>query len=755
MRQWLRPLILTLLALLALMLGLGAGGLALLIYRPGLFINAENVRWALAQMKSEVQVTFKDFDLTASSESLWKKKFHLTSTDLCVRIEDPHRVHFCAQTLQIEVKINFQNFGLRIEGPPTLLVLGGELDVALKPAPAPENSQDLPLPPEPRFDAVFAPLLSVVPEKNWGHLKLELRRLDVRISDSIGIKGTATVTSLQPAGALSLQTDLQVRSPLSEKDQHVHGEAHLDLHQRQLTALISAPEYHQLQLKLLLNETLAADVLARLRGRTAAIDLSAKILAQGQRIDIYHQALINLTRPHFLKSRKIPLPKIDVSQDLHIEYALSEKLYDFQLNLKTQSPSVSGIALDSEVKAAFQWKRGAELQSSLRLHEFKIDLRIPELRAMVKNLAWTLLQVPAPFYRMQGPIHLSLASSNPDLRKGQAEAHLQADLKDGLQSIQLELPATITFENILKPERQVGIRGQLNIKTLVLELPRLSLLGLPRFVLDSRIRKSPRVKPSLHEGQHLGTNASGPPSAVGKVKLHWSLDLQIHTPEKPLLLHSNLFSEPVPIQLQNRLVMGTSIATQYTGSIQVLPMGLELFRRHIQVEKIRIDRRSNALTAIDGLLSYSTSEVKVRIRLLGTTESPQVVWESDPPLSQRQIIAIIVFGKSLNELTQEETNSAQNLERAFADGALGVASLFLLASTPIESVSYDPISQSYAARLKIDSRTSLSLGSDFDEKQQLSIRRQLGGAWSIKTELQSTAEDKDQLSTFLEWFQRF
>lgn len=719
-----------------------------LVYRPEWVVNADNVRWALATFMPQLQLSFRTLELRVESQSFFRKHLLVESHGLCLELNDPHLIHFCADDLRAEVNIDFAGFRLRFTEPPQLRLAGGELALALKPGAPARPDDPLAEIPEPSFRGLIGPYRDLVPSEAWGEIAVEMRALDLLLGEDLRLRGRAGLQSGAAPEILHFNAGLDLEFGAGRPPLHLDATAVADLKAENLRTELRLPGFHAAELDVNLAADLRADARARIRGRTARVDLTSKLVAGPREALLESRARVDLERPPFLKSRRIELPRIEVAQKARLTYTFTRREYRFDLDSSLTSPSFSGIEIDARAAGAFRYTRGADWRDELQPRALEAKVRVGDLQKLARDIRWTLLQIPAPFYRMRGPIELRLTSEPPAPRSPMiaAKATLTTDLDDGLQAAKLRLDADIQGFDLLKESRRVEAVADLQIPKLVLELPRLSLLGFPRFVRDARIQR-PDLAPV--DADAVAKGPAAPPA------FPWSLDLRVRTPEAPIVLHSNLISQPVPLKLDHRLRIGSGTDTAFTGLLQVLPMTVELFRRQIQVDRINVDRAASAVTALDGQFSYRTSEVQVRIRLLGTTESPQVVWESDPPLSQRQIISIIVFGKSLNELTQEETSSAQNLERAFADGALGIASLFLLASTPIESVSYDPVAKTYAARLKVDGRTSLSLGSDFEDKQSLALRRQLGGAWSIKTELQSTTEQKDQLSTFLEWFKRF
>lgn len=710
--------------------------LGTIFYRPEILISPTSLYWALNRFAPQVQFSAKNLQISSESKSFWSKHFSISAQDLCVKLSEPHDIDFCAASVELEIPLDFTWFQLQFPKPPRVSILGGKLYVTLKESPP--LPQDAPLIqwPIPSFDGVFGGLQELLPGQDFGDIQIEILALAVRVSKDFETSGALRLQPGPQKSSLTLASDLEIKSTSLKKPLPVQLRSDLNLQRKIWTANLSASNFHRSQLALKLSDVLLLDLRAEVMGKPAKIDLQSQIKIQKQLIDIQTKAQVRLFRPPFLKSEKINLPRIDVKQSAQIKYQISPESYEFQIAAEVATPSLSGIGLDLKAAADLTYTRQMDWDKQFVPRSLNATARIPDFQKIANEIRWTRFQIPAPFYRLKGPVELKVDGQNFSQQKGELALQLRTDLKDGLQAIQIEAPGTLVFERLFSPQRKLRLQSEVLIHQLRIELPRLSILNLPTLKMDSRFSS---------------TKAAPPPQP----SMNWSVHLKLKTPKDPVVLFSNLLNQPLKLNLDQQLVLGSKLDTAFTGLTQVQTMDVELFRRIIRVENFDFNRQNSRVTQLNGLFSFANSEVKVRIRLLGTTSAPQIVWESDPPLSQRQIISIIVFGKSLNELTQAETSSAQNLERAFSDGALGIASLFLLASTPIESVSYDPITGTYAARLKVDGKTSLSLGSDFEDRQSLSLRRQLGGAWSINTELESRTDKQDHVSTFLEWFRRF
>jgi hypothetical protein len=179
-----------------------------------------------------------------------------------------------------------------------------------------------------------------------------------------------------------------------------------------------------------------------------------------------------------------------------------------------------------------------------------------------------------------------------------------------------------------------------------------------------------------------------------------------------------------------------------------------IFRRLASIEHIRFTGRpgSPALD-LDGLVLYQAAEAKISIRLLGTTQKPQVEFESDPPMNQADIMAMLLFGKSPDQLDSDQQSSAANAQTAVSNSAFGLASLYLLASTPVEYVGYDPVSRTYMVKFRLPGGATLQVGSDGQSKG-VQLRKRISSHLAIQTEFTSTQTQGNIVTTLLEWYGR-
>ena len=122
-------------------------------------------------------------------------------------------------------------------------------------------------------------------------------------------------------------------------------------------------------------------------------------------------------------------------------------------------------------------------------------------------------------------------------------------------------------------------------------------------------------------------------------------------------------------------------------------------------------------------------------------------------MSQADIVAMLLFGKSPEQLDSDQQSSAANAQTAAANSAFGLASLYLLASTPVEYVGYDPASRTYTVKFRLPGGATLQMGSD-DQSRGVQLRKRISSHLAVQTELTSTQTQGDIVTTLLEWYGR-
>lgn len=385
---------------------------------------------------------------------------------------------------------------------------------------------------------------------------------------------------------------------------------------------------------------------------------------------------------------------------------------------------------------------------SLRLRDsLNIALNISEFQSLVALLSGSDYAVPAPFDVLRGPLRLEVSSAGDALRERQ-DVHYRfvSGLHEARQRLNVQASGTVELFRMLTSSRSVLAESDVALQDVALQLPHIEATKVPSVKLDPRIITAKQISDRKKITQVKKPEMFASTSAV-------KIDFHVDTP-KPLLLYSNLAKTPVPVKLDLRL-QNTPGALE--GSIVTQPFWAEAFRRVVLVDHVRLIRHDDSkIMDIDALIVYKVSEATIRIRLLGSSEKPQVQLESDPPLSQPDIIALLLYGKSPDELDPDEQSTVANTQTAVADKAFGLASLYLFASTPIEFVGYDPVSRAYTMKFKLPGGATVEIGSDFDESKTVQLRRRIAPHFAIQAQARSPSQTTGGgVTTFLEWFTRY
>jgi len=423
--------------------------------------------------------------------------------------------------------------------------------------------------------------------------------------------------------------------------------------------------------------------------------------------------------------------EVDLDSKIGVSQKGSSLFADFDFSARSNHDLFSGETNGSgraEFSAKMQFQRLIEPIFLLRLNVSRFE----RLRSALEGTSYA---VPAPFYTLNGPIQLSAELEKPSQDDLSFLVKLSSDLKSESQSFVTKSSARVSVKRPFTPQRLFDVNAELNLSDVQLEAPPLSLESPPQAVLDRRFETSAdRIKNLTPK----------------KDNLDWKLKI---VSDLPVRIRTNLLATAIPFAVDMRL----SENARPAGTIEVRPMPIEVFHRKAQVEQVRLTfRESSATTEVNGLLLYRNPEVLVKILILGNAKEPRVVFESEPPLNQQQIVSLLLFNKSVQELNEEEASSSASMSQALADGAFGLFSLMFLSSTPIESVGYDPVTETYSVRMRVGSKTTVSVASDLQGDRQYAIRRRIGKRWAVRTELQRNEDHGNTaLLTLLEWFNRF
>lgn len=761
----LQSLLLFTLSLVAFLIGLAT----LLWIKPDILLNEKRIKQALQYTPNELKVSWQTFFLDFRAEGLTGKGIRLSLDGLCVNYAGT--VDTCFD--EIDLDLGFTIAGFR----PALTRLERvNIQMRYLNLPAGEESKEEPaLSPLP--DLRFPPLgeyissnldFSLLGELDFylKHMKLENKEGDpllaaLRISKLSSGKTEANFrvdggTRQRNGPHLDLGGELLVRNsqPAIRFEGEFEGGASswsaktpLLLTLGDSLQLNASPTFRsgklalKSALRLQWNRKEIALSISRLT--SSKIWEHAKISLQECNLDSLLNSADGHPAENYLRCKYRIQPSKRLFPELTGNFVaslglepLSEKNIAAKFKFEEKSSGdllSSDITLRAETK--FDTLAGAVIEPKINL---AANLKIPEFQAWKEFWEKTSMAVPAPLHVLNGPVSLGLVAEAIDAEEAVVSIIMNSDLHSSSQAVVLGSSSEIRINQPFSPKRAVVIDSKLELTDLRLEAPPLALSSPPQFLPDSRFVANSSGRSELPRD-----------SSQTATPVRWRLKIQSI---KPVRIATNILPSPVPIGVN--LVLTDSSPMQ--GQINVLPMPLKIFKKKAQVERVNITyAQGSKVGELDGLLTHQTPEVLIRVLLLGNTENLRVDFQSDPPLTEQQILAVFLYNKSLAELSEEEANSAQNLSQALSDGAMGLFSLFFLSSTPIQSIGYDPTTQNYSARVGLDDKTTLSVGSDFADVREFGLRRRLGGRWALRTELRQETNEPDVVMTLLEWFRRF
>lgn len=209
----------------------------------------------------------------------------------------------------------------------------------------------------------------------------------------------------------------------------------------------------------------------------------------------------------------------------------------------------------------------------------------------------------------------------------------------------------------------------------------------------------------------------------------------------------------MPIELKN---IRFSSRDPLTGIIVFHSFGLRLLKQRASLKKFVITYPGGGnAPLLDGSFDIYNVDYTIKLAVVGTTSRPRIEVFSDPPRTQSELLSAVIFGNA-NELNSDQMRSVEEARAAIADGAISLISMYYLAATPIDSIGYNPYTGIVRAKVKLNDRTSLTIGSDLRSQQTIGLRRRLSPNWSVETTAQHNTESEQQSErAMLRWAKRY
>jgi len=199
-----------------------------------------------------------------------------------------------------------------------------------------------------------------------------------------------------------------------------------------------------------------------------------------------------------------------------------------------------------------------------------------------------------------------------------------------------------------------------------------------------------------------------------------SLDVTVRAPGNLWIRHPDLVSE---ISGNLRAAKKPDAEVELTGRIDIVRGSLVFQGRRFQLTRgsIQFTGGGKINPSLDIAAEYKLPEYDVEVDLTGTAQKPSLTLNSQPRLDQADILAVLLFGRPVNSLNQNQRGSVQ-------ESALNIASGFVagkLASSVSQALGLDTLGLDVG---EVDtSGGRIGFGHYVGDKTYFSVSQELAG----------------------------
>ncbi|MBS1958275.1 MAG: hypothetical protein JST80_02265 [Bdellovibrionales bacterium] len=381
----------------------------------------------------------------------------------------------------------------------------------------------------------------------------------------------------------------------------------------------------------------------------------------------------------------------------------------------------------------------------LALKRADIEARVPDFQKVVKSLKGTSAAIPAPFNVMTGQIDLRIGSSAGAVAADRINFKIPVAFNTDLRSTEqtLILTSSGTVES-LQQGKEFKIDGGTEIKSFKFTLPNFdplqSNVSLKR---DSRIQS----EVAIAKAQIKKEVKANPPPSKTKVSYRW----KISTIPSGIRIFHPFFDPYAPMTFNWMLASDGN-----EGKLTIEPFDIQYLNRTAKVHNFFYQLTPGEKNAhFEGRLVIPKTEYTIFLDVVELGGKAKLTLESSPPLSEDDIVSVLLFNQTTAELTPDESSSVANTQSAITNRALGLFSIWALSSTPIEAVNYNPASRVYSARVKLANGLTATFGTDWETSQEVALRKRLGSNFVLSTIFETDKNNTESKKALIEWFKRF
>ncbi len=344
------------------------------------------------------------------------------------------------------------------------------------------------------------------------------------------------------------------------------------------------------------------------------------------------------------------------------------------------------------------------------------------------------VMIPAPLDVLDGKVILSAKGAvDHDDKIIRGATDVKADLSSPSQKVDVDF--IFRFE-LARDFSALDVYVQTLIREFKIEMPPIDpVRGLPPLKADSRVLFKPEPKAN-----------------PGKFKFRVFFDVKTAGAGSVKLL-SKLASPYAPVTLD----INTNSKGESAGFVRLEPFTIQYLRRLVSVERLQVNLSEDeaGVFPIGGRFRLDQTSYKIYVDLAGTAEAPIVNLSSEPYLERNDIISVLLFDRTSDQLVSADADTAGSVNAAMADRAIGLFGLWAFATTPIRSFSYNAITKVYTATVQLADGLTAGVGTNWERAAHLEVRKRVSRRW-VLTASWSPTENKEQVGKLvLQWEKRF
>ncbi len=441
------------------------------------------------------------------------------------------------------------------------------------------------------------------------------------------------------------------------------------------------------------------------------------------------------------------LPILAVDVQAAVRPAEKSGTHPIDFDLRIDAYEFAGIKAHSDLAVTIVPAKG---ENELRYRKGQLRIETSDFAKTIRLLSRTSWAIPTPFNVFHGPMVFHTEPFRASSDRSTLPAVFTTDLTSTEQALASE--TKIELDLAKKDFGILRIRVATVLRKAQFRLPDYEPLApVPALARDSRIVRYEKPKTYV-KGKPAPPTVKmpapkGSPNPDGSPQKSLPILISVKGAPGAIVLLNRFFDPNLQagIDLSTDAASGALLGTVTLSS----PFGIRYLNREISLDELAMTFRPAVETT--AIISLVRSGYKISATLHSGGGKTKISLSSEPPLQDDEIISLLIYGMPKNSISSEQTKSVGSAQAAMSSEALGIFSFWAFASTPIESVLYDPETQTYSAVVSLPGGVTASIGSNWENDRQLALSKSLGRNWAVSTELIKDSQGVDRGGTLLRW----